>query len=246
MKKTTKLSGAAVLAAVILFSLVTCGNASDDSGGKKGERPYKGQILVVANEQVWEHEDNAHRLGDAYFESTENGVIYIYSIDSDTLAEGEIIDGKLSFTLGELKNVYEIDDDVLDTVFHNWWDNVSVVEPIDKKIGINAVKSMYYHGDEGAYGLIFKEKLVGTSHSIALETLVFIFVDEDCRITGDVKHGMVPGTGYFASEPLDLPLKQGWNIVSEEMLYDMYHVEMDISLEVKNLVDFKWAIWMIE
>ena len=239
MKRITKLFGIVALTVVILFSMTTC---SDDPLGDKGENPYKGEILLVADEQVWEHTD-VNRIKGAYKISLENGYINIYSPENDIMDVGPITAGKLSFTLGKPEKLYEISNPVFDKVFHEWWDDAAVAEGSGTIKG-NTVLSMWFHGDDGMYGLMFREKLVGTGTSIALEDIVFIYVDGDCRIKGNSKSGMVPGTGYFASQDLDLTLKQGWNMVCRKMLYGSEEIGINvISMELKNLVDFKWAIW---
>lgn len=240
MKKLTKLFGFAILTMVIFFSMTAC---SDEAPKNYGENPYKGEILVVLDEQVSEHTDS-NRISGAYQFSSLSGYINIYCLDDSLLEVGSITEGKLSFTLGKPETLYDTNGTVFKTLFSDWWNNITVIEPTDNVIKGNAVKSMWIHGDEGEYGLMFKEKLVGTSSSLALEDLVFIYVDGDCRITGNEKTGMVIGTGYFNSKDFDLSLKQGWNIVCRTMLYGSEVVGYNIiSMEIKNLLDFKWAMW---
>lgn len=244
MKKAIKLSGAAALAAIMVFFAATCSN----DPGEDGESPYKGEKLVVVNEQVWDHALDAHGPTNAYVPSSRSGDLFINDQKGNSLGTGTITGGKLSFTLNEPENKYKIDDEAaFGKAFHEYWDNVTVVEPAVDTIEGNDVRMMFLHEDEGENDLFFKEKIVGDRNiSVALETIIFIYVNENCRIKGDAKHNVsVPGTGIFSSEDIDLRLKKGWNMASRKMLYGTEQEGINIiSMKMKNLVDFKWALWV--
>ena len=243
MKKTIGLFGATALAVLMVFLAAAC---PDDTSKDKGESPYKGEKLVVTNQQLSEHAVNAHGPTNAYINSSKSGELLISDQKGNTLGTGTITGGKINFTLNEPGNKYKIDDEAaFGKAFHDFWDNVTVVEPADDTIEGNDVRMMIFHEDEGINDLFFREKTVGTKDSVALETIVFIYVNGNCRIKGNAKQGMVPGTGYFSSEDIDLALEKGWNLVCRKMLYGSEVVGTNIiSMEIKNLVDFKWAIWV--
>ena len=237
---------AAAFAALIMVTL-SCENEPSDKPPKDiVESPHSGNILVVVDEQVWEHNNKIlFALSDLYYESSRHGRINIWNHKDEFLGKGIIEEGKLSFTLVEPDNLYSIEDnDIFGSSFHDWWDEVTIVEPGIKG---NVVSGMYFHGDEDdepeQTRLIMKEKLVGTSDSLAMDFIVFVYVNGDCRITGKEKDTIDPGIGYYHSEPLDLTLKEGWNMVCREICYYSDRLIVDMPMEIKDLVNFKWALW---
>ena len=244
MKKKIKQFTTAVLAVLMAFSATTC---SDDPPEDSGENPYIGEILTVTDAQVWEHDGSEHVLSKMYFESSANGDIFLFnSPQSEFLGTGRITEGKLSFTLEEPEHKYEITSNAFKTIINDWWNNVAIIEGSSSIKG-NAVTGISFHKDGGEPyvmdGLLLKERLVGTGNSLALEYIIFIYVDGNCRIKGDAKQGMVPDTGYFATQDLDLFLNEGWNMVTRTMRSYTDQLAVDMPIEVKNLVNFKWALW---
>jgi len=87
-----------------------------------------------------------------------------------------------------------------------------------------------------------REKMSGSSDSVWLESIWFVYVDTDCRITGTPGEGIRPDAFYETAENLDLLLKSGWNTVCRKQLLKSDHgIEAD-SMKLENPDNFKWVI----
>ena len=238
MKKTTNQFKRSlvhiVLGALIVFSITVCSNDPDNSK----ESPYLSKTLIAINEQVWEHNLETGKASEMYIKSTVNNGINILALNGATLGFGEIKNGILNFTVVEpgQENLSAFVDR-LDVIFREWKD-VAIDDPNIMGTIITPTFS------DGKHRLL-REKMITTNTSFGLEEILHIYVNRDCRITGTKNEGMIPGENYyFTPNDLDLALKEGWNLLCRTEIYASDQDGRDaVSMEIKELVDFKWAIW---
>jgi len=237
MKIIEKILEISALAAVILFSMVTCDlNKEDDTDGPTY---YKGAFKIT-KEQVWEGTDS-NKLSEVYKRFDGNREMSINVCLSDgkgkfaptkKLGSGKIEKGFLTCDIPEpsADDLMEWDD--YKSRFFEW-DDLDC-NPKAKGTFLVLVTS----NSE----LLNKEKMSGSSDSLWLESILFVYVDSDCRITGTPGEGIRPGDAFYETQNLDLKLKSGWNTVCEKQLLEGDRgVEAD-SMTIKNPNDFKWAI----
>ena len=237
MKKTANLFKSSLVltafAAMFVISIAACSN----DPAENIESPYLSKTLIVTNEQVWEH-TNANKPSEMYTKSTVNIGVNITALNGATIGLGEIKNGVLSFTVNEpgSGNLQALTDR-LDVIFREWKD-VAIDDP--NTMGTIATPSF----SNGTRRLL-KEKMIITSTSFGLEEILHVYVDRDCKITGNKNEGMNPGENYYyTANNLDLSLKEGWNLLCRTEVYGSDQDGRDaVSMEIKDLVDFKWAIW---
>ena len=230
MKKIIKLF-AIFFITLIIIPAMSCNHDPADHG----ESPYAGNVLAVTGEQAWEHDVDEGQVSKMYFESDASGSIMILDAANKLFGSGEVTEGKISLTLDVPEDLYD-EAIFFGAKFSNFWDDITTV-PDDIKG--NSVLYMILNGTN----LILKERIVGTGTSIELEYVVFIYVDNDCRVTGTLKQGKVIGTGYFNSGNLDLTLKQGWNMVCRTIRFDSTDPNVAIPMDMRELNDFRWTLW---
>ena len=231
------------LAIVMILSITACSLDSGDSGVS----PYTEKTLTVKNEQVWEHNLRTGKPSEMYAKSTENSDIRFFTGTksspkmelSQDLCSGEIKNGKLSFTVGELEpgnllawNSY------LDDIFPEW--GAVAIAPAGTRGNIITLLLSDSAGDK-----LSREKVITTGTSFGLEEILHVYVDRDCIITGDHGEGMIPGDRYyFTANTLNLSLKEGWNLLCRKEVFASDQDGRDaVSMEIKDLVDFRWAVW---
>ena len=101
----------------------------------------------------------------------------------------------------------------------------------------------------GIFGMLDRHRFTGTASSLTMETILYIYVDRDCRITGEPDKGIIPGNYYYYSQgSLDLSLKKGFNMVTRRETYLSYGSgSAYISMEIRNpLTDSESYKWVIE
>jgi hypothetical protein len=224
MKMVTKMFVITVIAAVIVFSMTAC---SVDQKKQAEETQYAGVMLNVPNEQVWNLIDG-YTISDAYEKSTLTSGVSIVTLTGDEISTGEIKGGVLTFSVTEPEADNLLVWDVLKALFNDW--NDVTIDDLDAKGNVITVNI-----DAG--GRLNREKLYGTNTLLGLESIIYIFVNKNCRITGEYKDGSY----WYTAGILDLPLKRGWNLLCRREFLDMSG-EDAVSMEMKQPVDFRWAI----
>jgi len=228
MKTVKKIFVITVIAALNLFSITTCAEAQQSS---TVEYPYLGSTLNISGEQVWEH-TNSHTISGAYVKSTVNSGVNIDNFAKDRISAGNIKNGILSFSVIDPGTLIEWDN--LIKIFYEW-NNVTIDD--------NTVKSNVITLVTDTGGKLEKEKLYGTNTQLDLESVIYIYVDKDCKITGEYSEGTESGIRYwYTANILDLSFKKGWNMLCRREFLDNSGKDA-VSMEIKQLVDFRWAIW---
>ena len=97
-------------------------------------------------------------------------------------------------------------------------------------------------------GVLDRQRITGTATTITCETILYLYVTDDCRITGEYNTGFIPGNYYYSTEGgLDLTLKEGWNLVSRTETYGTNFnghakIGMMIRNHISNPESYKWTI----
>jgi hypothetical protein len=228
-----------VFAAVILFGISSC---NDDTNS---EQTYNEQThydtLVITGEQVWLRNYSTNRLSQAYekFNERDYDIIVLGEYDkeisdySEEIGSGTINGGKLSFTVNVPQKLLEWDK--LKVLFNiitegEGW-NVTIDEDATKGTFIEILTD-----DEDEYALI-KEGVSGTTSSISDETVLFIYVDSDCTITGSPRQDQLV---MYTFNPFTLKLKRGWNTVWYKQTYTTSG-RSSFFMDIKN-PDLKWVL----
>jgi len=253
MKNIINILKIAALAAVILFSMAAC---SDDPVNtpdidNNGPTHYTGTLQISG--QVWIQNKEAKRQKDEwYFRYEGDSDINIFTgfsydaqgnvINSQKSAgSGKIDKGILSFETAELTEEYLVDANVLNSFFKEYKD-VTFDPPDVKGNNIIPVTS----NDER----LNREGLFLLKSSVGLESVMFIYVDKDCRITGnpDVITWDLGSQSYISSTDtaIDLSLQKGWNTLYRMEVFDKSSGYDNVSLGISNPNDFKWVIYIQE
>jgi len=238
MEKIEKALKIAVLAAVIVFCATACALLADEDND--GPVNYKSSFKID-NEQVWEGTDS-NKLSEVYkkFEGERGISVNIYYQDEDgnfpltkKIGPGIIEKGRLTCEVSEPQAGDLMEWDNFKAIFSEW----NYLDCVPK------VKGTFLEFVTSENEWLSREKMSGSSDSLWLESILFVYVDKDCKITGTPIEGIRPGEAFYkTTEPLDLQLLKGWNTICQKQLLEgMNGIEAD-SLIIKNPNDFKWAI----
>ncbi|MDR2716588.1 MAG: hypothetical protein LBB89_00785 [Treponema sp.] len=240
MKNIIKIAGTAALAAVIIFSMTTCADTTDEPSNN-GPTHYTG-ALKISKRQVWEG-TNSNKISEVYkkFEGERGINVNVYWPDGSgkfnpikNLGSGKIEKGLLTCEVPEPEadNLMEWDNFKFE---FSAWNELACIPAEAKGNYLRLVTS----NDEW----LNREKMSGSSDSLWLESIWFVYVDTDCQITGTPSEGIRPGDAFYETpENLNLALKKGWNTVCrKQLLQGERGIEFD-SMKLKNPNDFKWAI----
>jgi hypothetical protein len=236
------------LAAAILFLMAACDGLVDNGGSDVNDGPthFKDR-LIITSQQVWErNSDSTITNKKPYRKYTGDSEVFFLVTMPDSagglttnpipIGFGKISMGMLSFAVDELEDNYLLAKDDFSICFGEW-SNVTIDPPTAK--GNTIVPDKLGIPDSGY--LLNREELYGTRSSIALESILFIYVNTDCRIRGSYFEGR-KGNHYIRTESgLDLYLKNGWNTVCrKETLNTSGYI--NVSMEIRNPNELKWAM----
>jgi len=254
MKIITKILGTSALAAVIIFSMAACRNdpvvipVVNVPVDNNGPTHYTGALKI--SDQVWVQNKEAKRQKDAwYFKYEGDGDINIFtgfSYDDQgnvtrsrkSAGSGKIEKGILSFEIAELTPEYLVNADVLNSYFKEY--NDVTFDPPDVK-GTNIIPVTANNERLNREGLF----LLNTS--VGLESVMFVYVDRNCRITGNPGEIMwdLGSQSYYSNtdNPLDISLKKGWNTLYRMEVFDNSSGYDNVSMGISNPNDFKWVLY---
>jgi len=249
MKTIVKILRATSLATVILFSMTTCAlladNDDDDNKVTYGPTHYTG-VLKIDKEQVWLQNKAAKRQNDDWYFKFEgdNGINiftgFSYDIQGKVIqlkklvGSGKIDKGRLSFAIAELTQEDLVNANVLTNLFKEY-KNV-VIEPSDVQ-GTNIIPVT------SAGERLNREGLFLLNSSVGLESVLFLYVDKDCRITGNP--GVITWDNYFSNtaSALDISLQKGWNTIYRMEVFDRSSGYDNVSMGISNPNNFKWVLY---
>jgi hypothetical protein len=236
MKNILKILEAFALAALILFPMATCDLNKDEDGPVHYSGAFK-----INKEQVWEGTES-NKLSELYekFDGDRGISVNVYWPGEDgkyaptkVIGSGNIEKGLLTCDIPEPKADELMEWADFKFEFSQWNDINCVPE----------VKGAYLRLITSDKVWLNREKMSGSNNSLWLESILYIYVDTDCIITGTPGAGIRPGDAFYETpEDLNLTLKKGWNTVCRKQLLEGDHgIETD-SVKIKNPNDFKWAL----
>lgn len=233
-----------IFAALIALAFAACEN---DIAEKLDLPAHLGSTLKI-NEPMWELNPDAMRFKDAYKNYSEtNRAITAHCLAADGTPKqmpetgylGSIAGGRLSVEVSALEQACLLDIDLLAHDIFSEWKNVAVDAPAGTK-GNNVVFMVYDGGTP--IGMLNKEKYSTTSFHIALNSVLYVYVTDDCHITGSYGSGYKNmDSFYYTEEDLNLALKKGWNTVFRKQSYSQSGSEA-VSVGLQNPIDCKWVI----
>ena len=221
---------------ITLMAVIVFGTACSNDPADNGVDPHLGnKTLIVTNEQVWEHTDS-NKPSEMYTRSTVNsGIHIILGSNGESIGSGEIRNGILNFSVAEPRSENLAGWNYLSKLFPEWED-LAIDDPNTMGNIITPVFSTGTHR-------LLREKMANTNTTFGLEEILHVYTDRNCRITGNHGEGMIPGERYYITgNILDLSLKEGWNLLCRKEVYGLDGRDT-VTMEIKNLVDFKWTIW---
>ena len=244
MKNLTKLVNIFFPIAAIVIIVSACSLEANKEIRGDGPTHISG-TLTMSNLQVWEQNKTAVKLSDAYFPFTNGTEIQVYSLiflpDSGNyvpqfLDEGKIRNGKLSIAVPELEDPLLMDwDDLNPLCFPEW----SVIDPPSIEPSNTKGNMVYFGSPEG---MLNREGLVGTPYSIGMESIIFFYVNKDCKITLGSGDGIYDGNQISVYDQQPLYLKEGWNTICKRESFGKSGNSI-IAMTIKNPNDFKWVIY---
>ena len=134
--------------------------------------------------------------------------------------------------------------------FFREWKNVKIDDPSAKG---NVFIISALPDAAGVMGALDRHRFVGTENSMANETILYVYMEKDCVISGEPSQGFIPGNYYYyTQEALNLSLKKGFNLVTRGEKYLSYkpsetpNASAYISMEIRNPLEdpekYRWTI----
>jgi len=222
MKTVTKMFVIIALAAVIVFSMTACGDEPKKTGE---ESSYVGITLKVTKEQVWERTGES-AISEAYAEYKDTDEVSIVNSGGTEIGLGDILGGYLNFSVSEPGADDLVSWDELKVMFGEW-ENVTTDDSTAKG---NAIRLITSTGRT-----LQRERIYGVSANLGLEKLIYVYVNKDCKITGDQP------SGGPAALVLDLSLKKGWNLLCRRE-YSI-NGQPAVTVDMRQPVDFRWVLF---
>ncbi|MDR2701966.1 MAG: hypothetical protein LBB72_06025 [Spirochaetaceae bacterium] len=246
----------ALAAAAIAFLTAACDNTSGNNPNDDTNGPthYTG-TLTISGQQVWLQNKEAKRQNDEWYykfngEDTAINIFAVYSLDEHnnvtasrsawkSAGTGNIEKGILSFQAAGLNEEDLVNTDSLKNYVFKEYVNVTIDPP---EVMSNSIVLATSHGV-----FLNREGLFLMYSSVGLESIQFVYVDRDCRITGN------PGDktwdqgeqSYFSRTEgaIDLSLKKGWNTIFRMEVFDRSSGYDNVSMGISNPNNFKWVLY---
>jgi len=249
MKIILKILEIFALTAAIVFSMATCGNDPKDMFiDPNGPTHYTGTLEISG--QVWLQNKEAKRQNDEWYlkydGDSDINVVTGFSYDDKgdvvklqkSAGSGKIVKGILNFKAAEMTEEYLVNAVDLTEFFKEYKD--VIFDPPDVK-GTNILPVTSKNEKLNREGLFLLNSSVG------LESVLFLYVDKDCRITGspDVITWDLGAQSYISKtdSALDISFKKGWNTLYRNEVFDRESGYDNVSLGISNPNDFKWVLY---
>ena len=231
---------------ILLFMIAAtaCDLDAKEEDSVNSSSAYLGSAFNVSDEQVYTRNGKATKISQVYLEYKTSGNydIIAYTSSSAPSGSGKIENGILNFNISQIEEADLMDWEEFKTVFRQW-DNVTYSTAIKC-----AMFLLYAYDGTNHIGILDRQRITGTSSTITQETLMYIYVDNNCTITGEKSSGYEKKNFYYFTEfDLNLPLKKGWNIVSRTETYGVNfsgsaHIDMKIINPIEKPGNYKWVM----
>ena len=236
-----------------------------------GEYPYFGKkVLTIKDQQVWTRNRYATKISQVYLKYNGTHDIDVAATvvnpmfdpanpvpgeppyQSFIIGAGTIRNGILDFEVNNLiENDHLLKWSDFKLIFSRYWKNV--VFSSNTSIMGNMFLLWAYPVNAGVVspdpdGMLDRQGMFGTAATITCETILYIYVNEDCIISGEANEGYIEKQYYYSTEGnLNLPLKAGWNLVCRRETYGTnFNGRAIIGMSVKNPIpspeNYKWVM----
>ena len=257
MKKMTKSPWFIALALIITCMAAACSYYIE----VEGENPYLGYPFIgrttvdlATGQQVWTRNHNAVRVSQSYLPYKERNWDIAVAVPNAAMAggtveigSGTIIDGVLNFSVDDRINSFLSAWSTLKPWFSRYWKNVL---PSDNGVKGNVVILYAFPAvPDGTYGMMDRQRIFGTATSITCETILYIYVNKDCVISGEANTNYIDGQYYYRTDGnLMLVLKRGMNMVCRTETYATnFDGYAKIGMKVKNPIENPETLrWVLE
>ena len=231
MKKTVKPLEIVAVVVLVAFSMLSC----EDNPGYTEITHYGNNALSINGEQVYTRNYSATKLSEMYDKFSGNYEISVLVEGGKEVSTGAIQNGILDFTVAGLLESEELDWDDLKIFFKiveegEGWENVTIDKP-----GIRG--SLIELKTKTGNKVLMREGMSGTDTSLSTEWVFFIYVDGDCKITGDYWVDEVVDYSFY---PFELNLYEGWNTICFTQTFTAFG-RSAFYMAVKN-PDLKWVL----
>ena len=254
MKNKVKLPLIAVLGMVMAFLMAACVFNIDDGGSQYGIDPYIGKkTAVVSGEQVWIRNQYATKISQAYLQYNGSPAplkVFVFKpaepkYEKISVGSGQILNGILDFGIENLEGKTDLSGweaeklSFFKSIFSMYWKNVQITP--DSTEGYMILL-------ETPSDMLDRQGLFGTASTISCETILYIYVNENCTISGEANQGYIPGQYYYRTDGnLHLSLREGLNLVCRRETYGTDFsgsavISMSIRNPIKNPENYKWVI----
>jgi hypothetical protein len=250
MRIIIKILGAAALAAVILFPMTTCADTTEDTTGN-GPTHYEGALEISG--QVWLQNKEAKRQSDEwYFKFNGDSDINVFAVFSCSegnitssasllAGSGKIDKGILSFNVPEpdTENLVDMGIIFANALFKEYTD--VKIEPSDTVMGNIIIPVTSDNARLNREGLFLMYSSVG------MESIQFVYVDNNCTVTGnpDIITWNLGPQSYVSrtDNAIELSLQKGWNTIYRMEVYDRSSGYDNVSMGIDNPNNFKWVLY---
>ena len=231
MKKSIKTLGIITVSVLMAFSVLSC----EDNPSYTGITHYGNNALSINGQQVYTRNYSATKLSEMYDKFSGDYAISVLVEGGKEVSTGTIRNGILDFTVAELHESEELDWDDLKIFFKiveegEGWENVTI-----DKSGIKGslIELKTKTGDKA----LMREGMSGTDTSLSAEWVFFIYVNADCKITGDY---WVDEVVDYTFNAFELNLYAGWNTICFTQIFTTFG-RSAFYMAVKN-PDLKWVL----
>jgi hypothetical protein len=201
MKNMLKLLGIIALVAVIGFAMMACGDGGGGGNGGSG----LGNALNLSGQ--------VYTVEEGMFDYTFTNYSGSSDLTSNCGGDGNIQSGKLSFTIEEPDETYELDLDI----FSDDYENVTASNPVD-----GCILYLSDDSDNEVFKMDAKVTINESAGTVSgsLGFVEYVYVEDDVTVSGkgtsDKDEESVINY-YYVSKDFKLNFKEGWNAIYYKM-----------------------------
>ncbi|MCL2130735.1 MAG: hypothetical protein FWH35_10345 [Treponema sp.] len=241
-----------LLSLSVSFLISSCKLLADKDDEIPGFYSIENGVFTIGQYQVYEPNNSAVKISEAYFEYYKNLEVYPFVIipngspnpDYIAVGGGKIKEGILEFTIPSLESKHLRDWDFFKTIAFREWN-------IANKIDIDETTTK---GNYVFFSTVDKkisrenpalnwENVIAINNpdEVSMESVIIIYVNKDCNIKGKSGEGEFPGSYLFTCNSFNLSLKKGWNLFIRRVSYGKSG-KAEISIEDFSNNNLRWVI----